>query len=128
MNDGFFHSMLNQTPIGGVGTSGMGSYHGYYSFKAFSHQRPIAKVPAWTDKLLRVRYMPYSASEYKRHRRINAIKPNFDRDGRVVKGLRYWVSVLLSLGSKSAAGLVFRWGVLVALAVTLGLKRKSLGM
>ncbi|KAL7816507.1 Aldehyde/histidinol dehydrogenase [Trichoderma aethiopicum] len=128
VNDGFFHSMLNQTPIGGVGSSGMGNYHGYYSFKAFSHQRPIAKVPAWTDKLLRVRYMPYSASEYKRHRRINSLKPNFDRDGRVVKGLRYWISVLLSLGSKSAAGLVFRWGVLVAMAVTLGLKRKSLGM
>ncbi|KAH6609695.1 aldehyde dehydrogenase 3b1 [Trichoderma cornu-damae] len=128
MNDGFFHSMLNPTPLGGVGTSGTGNYHGYYSFKAFSHQRSIAKVPSWADKLLRVRYMPYSFSELRRHRRMVEKKPNFDRNGKLVKGLKYWLAVLLSLGAKSATGFVFRVGVVVALAVALGLKRRSFGV
>ncbi|EHK27182.1 uncharacterized protein TRIVIDRAFT_175915 [Trichoderma virens Gv29-8] len=128
INDGFFHAMLNQSPIGGIGSSGTGNYHGYYSFKTFSHQRSIAKVPGWADKLLRVRYMPYSTSELKRHRRINGKKPDFDRNGQLVKGLKYWVTMLLSLGSKNAAGFALRWGVLIALAVTLGLKRNFLGL
>ncbi|RFU72472.1 aldehyde dehydrogenase 3b1 [Trichoderma arundinaceum] len=128
INDGFFHAMLNPSPLGGVGSSGTGNYHGYYSFKTFSHQRSIAKVPGWADKLLRVRYMPYSVTELKRHRRIAEKKPNFDRNGNLVKGLKYWLTVLLSLGSKNASGFVFRFGVLIALAVTLGLKRKSLGI
>lgn len=128
INDGFFHAMLNQSPLGGVGSSGTGNYHGYYSFKTFSHQRSIAKVPGWADKLLRVRYMPYSTSELKRHRRISEKKPDFDRNGQLVKGLKYWIVVLLSLGSKGATGFALRWGVLIALAVTLGLKRESLGI
>ncbi|KAH0522474.1 hypothetical protein TsFJ059_006308 [Trichoderma semiorbis] len=128
INDGFFHAMLNPSPIGGIGSSGTGNYHGYFSFKAFSHQRSIAKVPTWADKLLRVRYMPYSASELKRHHRISEKKPNFDRNGQLVKGLKYWFAVLLSLGSKNAASFALRWGVLIALAVTLGLKRNSLGL
>jgi beta-apo-4'-carotenal oxygenase len=106
----------------------MGNYHGYFSFKTFSHQRSIAKVPGWADKLLRVRYMPYAWSEMKRHHRMAEKKPNFDRNGKQVKGLKYWITVLLSLGSKSATGFVFRIGVLVALAVTLRLKRNSLGL
>lgn len=128
MNDGFFHAMFNPVSFGGVGTSGTGNFHGYYSFKAFSHQRPIAKVPGWADKLFRVRYMPYSFSELKRHHRIAAKKPDFDRNGNIVKGFKYWITLLLSLGSKSATGFVFRLGVLLALAVTLGLKRNSLGL
>ncbi|KAM0254963.1 hypothetical protein ACHAQJ_006271 [Trichoderma viride] len=128
INDGFFHAMLNPLPLGGIGSSGMGNYHGYFSFKTFSHQRSIAKVPGWADKLLRVRYMPYSWSELKRHRRMAETKPSFDRNGNVVKGLKYWITMLLSLGSKSATGFVFRLGVFIAMAVALRLKRNSLGL
>lgn len=128
INDGFFHAMLNPLPLGGIGTSGMGNYHGYFSFKTFSHQRSIAKVPGWADKLLRVRYMPYSWGDLKRHHRMAAPKPNFDRNGNLTKGLKYWLTMLLSLGSKSAAGFVFRLGVVLAMAVTLRLKRDSLGL
>jgi beta-apo-4'-carotenal oxygenase len=128
INDGFFHAMLNPLPLGGIGTSGMGNYHGYFSFKTFSHQRAIAKVPGWADKLLRVRYMPYSWGALKSHHRMSTKKPNFDRNGNLSKGLSYWLTILLSLGSKSAAGFVFRLGVVLAMAVTLRLKRDSLGL
>jgi len=40
--NGFFsHYLENQLPFGGVNQSGMGSYHGVFGFKAFSHQRAV---------------------------------------------------------------------------------------
>jgi aldehyde dehydrogenase (NAD+) len=40
--NGFFsHYLENQLPFGGVNQSGMGSYHGFFGFKAFSHERAI---------------------------------------------------------------------------------------
>ncbi|CAH0053105.1 unnamed protein product [Clonostachys solani] len=127
-NDGYTHSSVGQAPFGGVGSSGTGSYHGYYSFKAFSHQRAIAQVPAWVDAFLRVRYMPYSNSELKRFKGMTTAKPNFDRDGNVTKGLGYWIGFVFGLGGSSAKSAVLRWGLLITLAISLGLKRSSLGL
>ncbi len=40
--NGFFsHYLEKQLPFGGVNQSGMGSYHGVYGFKAFSHERAV---------------------------------------------------------------------------------------
>jgi aldehyde dehydrogenase (NAD+) len=40
--NGFFsHYLENRLPFGGVNQSGIGSYHGVFGFKAFSHQRAI---------------------------------------------------------------------------------------
>src|SRR5580658_6115395 len=40
--NGFFsHYLENKLPFGGVNQSGMGSYHGLFGFKAFSHERAI---------------------------------------------------------------------------------------
>lgn len=44
-------------PFGGVGNSGMGSYHGYNSFLAFSHKRSVLKKATWIDVPLR--YPPF---------------------------------------------------------------------
>ncbi len=41
VNGVFSHYLENRLPFGGVNTSGMGSYHGYFGFKAFSHERAI---------------------------------------------------------------------------------------
>jgi aldehyde dehydrogenase (NAD+) len=41
INGVFSHYLENQLPFGGVNQSGMGSYHGYFGFKAFSHERAI---------------------------------------------------------------------------------------
>jgi aldehyde dehydrogenase (NAD+) len=45
-------------PFGGVGSSGMGSYHGKYSFDTFSHRKSVFYKPFWLD--LKVRYAPYA--------------------------------------------------------------------
>lgn len=47
--NGFFsHYLENQLPFGGVNQSGMGSYHGVFGFRAFSHERAvyIQEIPA----------------------------------------------------------------------------------
>jgi len=45
------------TPFGGLGDSGMGSYHGRAGFEAFSHHKTILNKPNWFDLFLK--YPPY---------------------------------------------------------------------
>ena len=59
INDCIMHIVNERLPFGGVGNSGMGAYHGRYSFEAFSHRRAIVETPTWID--LPFRYMPYKA-------------------------------------------------------------------
>nr|KAF6463753.1 aldehyde dehydrogenase 3 family member B2 [Rousettus aegyptiacus] len=59
-NDGFMHVTLNSLPFGGVGASGMGSYHGKFSFDTFSHRRACLLCPAGMEKIYSIRYPPYT--------------------------------------------------------------------
>lgn len=43
INDTLYHLANPHLPFGGVGQSGMGSYHGKHSFNTFSHQKSIMK-------------------------------------------------------------------------------------
>lgn len=47
-------------PFGGVGDSGMGAYHGKYSFETFSHERAVLTAPTVGESLLAMRYPPYN--------------------------------------------------------------------
>ena len=57
INDTIMHIANSHIPFGGVGNSGMGSYHSERSFLAFTHERAVLKTPTWID--LKFRYMPY---------------------------------------------------------------------
>ena len=46
VNGVFSHYLENQLPFGGVNQSGIGSYHGVFGFKAFSHERAIYRHQA----------------------------------------------------------------------------------
>ena len=59
INDTIMHIANPNIPFGGVGNSGMGSYHSERSFLAFSHERAVVKTPTWLD--VKLRYMPYRA-------------------------------------------------------------------
>jgi len=48
-------------PFGGVGTSGMGAYHGKYSFETFSHRKSIFKRPWLID--ISLAYPPYGSQK-----------------------------------------------------------------
>lgn len=58
INDTIIHLATSHMPFGGVGDSGMGSYHGKQSFDTFSHYRSIVKKSTWLD--LPMRYHPYN--------------------------------------------------------------------
>lgn len=58
INDTIMHIANEKIPFGGVGNSGMGSYHGRESFEVFSHRRSVVITPTRLD--LPFRYMPYN--------------------------------------------------------------------
>lgn len=53
INDTIYHLVSPYLPFGGVGTSGMGAYHGKGSFNAFSHKKSILKQTSLFDIPLR---------------------------------------------------------------------------
>lgn len=57
VNDTIMHIANEKLPFGGVGNSGMSSYHGRESFDVFSHRRAVVTTPTWLD--IPFRYMPY---------------------------------------------------------------------
>lgn len=57
INDTIMHIANENLPFGGVGNSGMSSYHGKRSFDAFTHYKAVVKTPTWLD--LPFRYMSY---------------------------------------------------------------------
>ena len=58
INDTIIHLATSRMGFGGVGQSGMGSYHGKKSFDTFSHEKSVVKKSTLID--LPVRYAPYS--------------------------------------------------------------------
>ncbi|HMM11338.1 MAG TPA: aldehyde dehydrogenase family protein [Bacteroidales bacterium] len=58
INDTIMHFTNAGLPFGGVGYSGSGSYHGKYSFDAFTHYKPILCRKNWLDVPLR--YPPFA--------------------------------------------------------------------
>ncbi len=57
INDTVLHLATSQMGFGGVGYSGMGSYHGKKSFETFTHEKSILQKYTWID--LPLRYAPY---------------------------------------------------------------------
>jgi aldehyde dehydrogenase (NAD+) len=49
VNNASWHLTNFNLPFGGRGNSGIGAYHGKYSFDVFSHQKAIMKTPTWFD-------------------------------------------------------------------------------
>jgi aldehyde dehydrogenase (NAD+) len=57
INDTLMHFVNHNLPFGGVGSSGLGKYHGIHSFLAFSNQRAIVCSPRWFD--IPMEYAPF---------------------------------------------------------------------
>ena len=57
VNDTILHLATPYMPFGGVGESGMGGYHGQYSFETFSHIKSVLK--RWAKPDVSLRYAPY---------------------------------------------------------------------
>jgi aldehyde dehydrogenase (NAD+) len=57
INDTLVHLATSYMPFGGVGSSGMGGYHGKWSFDTFTHKKSILKKSNLFD--INIRYAPY---------------------------------------------------------------------
>jgi aldehyde dehydrogenase (NAD+) len=72
-NEVVMHYVCEGLPFGGVGESGMGAYHGEYSFNTFSHYKPVMDKGTYLDPSLR--YPPYTESKIKWAKRLMFFKP-----------------------------------------------------
>ena len=68
INDTIIHLATSALPFGGVGESGMGSYHGKFGFDTFTHYKGIVDKNTWLD--LPMRYQPYDEQKEKLVRRF----------------------------------------------------------
>ena len=64
INDVVIHLATSEMGFGGVGESGMGSYHGKNGFDAFSHYKSIVDKKTWMD--LPMRYQPFKSKLYEK--------------------------------------------------------------
>jgi len=66
INDVMMHAVNHELPFGGVGASGMGSYHGHRSFLAFTHEKAVLEKSPMLDEspalkpVLAARFPPYT--------------------------------------------------------------------
>ncbi|PRB04827.1 aldehyde dehydrogenase [Chryseobacterium sp. MYb7] len=58
INDTVMHLSNDNLPFGGVGSSGIGNYHGKYGFETFSHQKAVLEKVTWGEP--NIKYPPYS--------------------------------------------------------------------
>ncbi|MFY7899983.1 MAG: aldehyde dehydrogenase [Chitinophagaceae bacterium] len=57
INNTLVHLANPNLPFGGLGNSGVGQYHGKYTFETFTRPKGILKTATWVD--LRIKYPPY---------------------------------------------------------------------
>ncbi|KYB25924.1 aldehyde dehydrogenase, dimeric NADP-preferring [Tribolium castaneum] len=95
VNDTILHASVDVLPFGGVGTSGMGSYHGKKTFDTFTHKKSVLvrDFQAIPEKIMASRYPPYSNSK------ISLIQMALEERKRVpLKYLPHFVMFLLGVG------------------------------
>lgn len=57
VNNSSWHLTNHNLPFGGRGFSGIGNYHGHFSFDTFSHKKAVMKTPTWFDPS--IKYPPF---------------------------------------------------------------------
>jgi aldehyde dehydrogenase (NAD+) len=68
INETLIHCAVPELPFGGVGASGMGSYHGRWGFDTFTHVKPVLEKPPKPDPS--VMYPPYKSWKQKILRKL----------------------------------------------------------
>jgi aldehyde dehydrogenase (NAD+) len=61
VNEAVMHISNPNLPFGGVGQSGIGSYHGEAGFKTFSHYKSVLDKPTWIE--LNIKYYPHTSKK-----------------------------------------------------------------
>lgn len=75
INDTIMHITNSHLPFGGVGNSGIGSYHGEAGFKTFSHEKSVFEKPLWGEP--NIKFPPYSSNKLKWIKRLLKLNSSF---------------------------------------------------
>lgn len=75
INDTIMHITNSNLPFGGVGNSGIGSYHGEAGFKTFTHEKSIFEKPLWGEPS--IKFPPYSSNKLKWIKRLLKFNASF---------------------------------------------------
>lgn len=80
VNDTVIHLSIDSLPFGGVGMSGMGCYHGKYTFDTFSHKRSVLvrSFNIISKYLGKSRYPPYTSAKTKLLKYCLNVCPNLN--------------------------------------------------
>ncbi|CAF0877034.1 unnamed protein product [Adineta ricciae] len=103
VNDVIFQIAPPSLPFGGVGASGLGAYHGKYSFDAFSHRRTVVYAPNWTEVLLVQRNPPYTAKKTAFIENLSKVRRRWRLLPRL--GFWFWAFAALALAVAARIGL-----------------------
>ena len=68
INGTILHLASSHMPFGGVGQSGMGRYHGKYSFDTFTHEKPVLARARTID--LNYAYPPYTKQKIELYKKV----------------------------------------------------------
>lgn len=99
INDCIIHLSNHNIPFGGVGLSGVGSYHGHFSFLTFSHSKAVMFKTPYMD--LEARYPPYTQGKQSLIRNLSLVETVPLRYRRLAALLfRLALYALLALGFK----------------------------
>ena len=79
VNDVMMHACNPNLPFGGVGKSGMGRYHGKFSFECFSHYKSVLFKMNHGD--VPFRYPPYTGFKVTALGTIQSVRPGWVEDG-----------------------------------------------
>jgi len=104
VNDVIFQIAPPSLPFGGVGESGLGNYHGKYSFDTFSHPRSVVYAPTWTETLLAKRNPPYNQKKTAQLEKMGKVHPNWFPLPRV----SFWFLAFATLAIAVATRIVVR--------------------
>lgn len=85
VNDVILQITNHHMPFGGVGGSGIGSYHGKYGFETFSHKKGIVKNAAFLD--LPFRYAPFGDDKLKILKLVMSISGQYSSTGSLSSAL-----------------------------------------
>ncbi|NXL83286.1 AL3B1 dehydrogenase, partial [Alectura lathami] len=77
-NDTLMHVTLTSLPFGGIGSSGLGMYHGRFTFDTFTHHRGCLQRGAGLEPINTLRYPPYGAHKMGLVRTATTVKRRGD--------------------------------------------------
>lgn len=73
-NDTLMHVTLTSLPFGGIGSSGLGMYHGQFTFDTFTHHRGCLQRSTGLEPINTLRYPPYSTHKMDLVRTATSVK------------------------------------------------------